>query len=90
MSDTISQGQDSQDTELHKEILKTLHERERIVRDREHYTRDQNGHMLKLMDCTRDLNLLAQKLPESTDPQLRHFLDRQSYEKAIHWLEERY
>ncbi|MFV0415455.1 MAG: hypothetical protein ACK5NG_03725 [Chthoniobacterales bacterium] len=80
---------DAELTELYREILKVLQERDRIVRDREHYSRDQNGHILKLMDCTRDLNILAQKLPDSADPQLRHFLDRQSYEKATAWLEER-
>lgn len=30
---------------------------------------------------------LTQALPADTDPELRHFLARKSYQKAIDWLE---
>jgi hypothetical protein len=42
-----------------------------------------------LMPLFRRIDELGAQLPPGTDPQLVHFIQRKSFEKAIFWLEGR-
>jgi hypothetical protein len=42
-----------------------------------------------LMPLFRRIDELGAQLPPGTDPQLLHFLQRKSFEKATLWLEDR-
>lgn len=72
------------------EIWRTLkglvQERLDTVADREHYLRDPEGHLERLKSVSERLDAAVQVLPPDTDPQLRHFLERQSYMKALDFL----
>jgi hypothetical protein len=60
-----------------------------VVADHEFRDRDPQAHLAKLKAAAAQLDTLVQSLPGDCDPQLRHFLERQSYAKAVDWLEER-
>lgn len=69
------------------ETLQTLiRNRLAVVADREHYSRDPEGHLERLKSASAELEACVSKLPTDIDPELRHFLDRQSYIKALDWL----
>jgi hypothetical protein len=42
--------------------------------------------MQRLQEVSLRLEELEQRLPRSIDPQLRHFLQRRSYSKALDYL----
>lgn len=65
-----------------------LKERLDAVADRDHYQRDPDGHLQRLQSVTTRLEESVQALPPDADPQLRHYLTRQSYVKAIDWLDQ--
>lgn len=69
-------------------LLRTLiQERLDTVADRTHYERDPAGHLDRLKSISSQLDSIIHALPPDTDPQLRHFLERQSYLKALDWLD---
>ncbi len=49
---------------------------------------DPTGHLAKLQAVSEKIAGLEKELPPSTDPQLRHFLARCSYDKALAFLEQ--
>lgn len=57
-----------------------------IVADLPFRDRDPAAHLEALKAAHRDLEIQIAALPPGTDPQLLHFLERQSYEKAIAFL----
>lgn len=67
-------------------LQKLIQERLDVVADREHYTRDPDGHLDRLKSVSAALDALVSELPPEVDPQLRHYLERQSYLKALDWL----
>src|SRR4051812_44218016 len=46
------------------------------------------AHLAKLQDVSEKIAALEKELPPSADPQLRHFLARCSYDKALAFLEQ--
>ncbi len=60
-----------------------------VVADRELYARDPQAHLARLVAASEDLDRLTGELPRDADPMLRHYLERQSYVKALDWLEAR-
>lgn len=50
---------------------------------------DPAAHLETLRTAAARLDALVAGLPPDCDPQLRHFLERQSFLKAVAWLEER-
>jgi len=67
--------------------LQTLiRERLAVVADREHYSRDPAGHLERLKSASEKLASFVSRLPADINPELKHFLDRQSYLKALDWL----
>ncbi len=57
-----------------------------VVADHELRDRDQAAHLEALKSAHRELESQRSLLPSNTDPQLLHFLERQSYEKALAFL----
>ncbi|MFN2508294.1 MAG: hypothetical protein ABR589_05930 [Chthoniobacterales bacterium] len=73
-------------TETLRELAAALRERLSIIHD-EQSRRDPEQHMQRLQDISERLERMERQLPREIDPQLRHFLQRRSYEKALQYLE---
>ena len=69
-----------------RELSSALRERLTIIGD-EQSRRDPERHMTRLQDVSARLEALEQRLAARLDPQLRHFLQRRSYTKALEYLE---
>jgi hypothetical protein len=54
-----------------------------------HQLRDQDpdAHLAKLKKAGERIDDLVQQLPRDADPMLVHYLQRQSLNKALEWLE---
>lgn len=70
-----------------QELRLALRTRLEVVADRAFFERDPDGHLARLIAASTAVNELAAALPADTDPRLRHYLDRQSYVKALDWLD---
>ena len=69
------------------ELANALRERLAVISD-EKLRREQPALQLeKLKDVSAKITSLAAELPSPIDPQLRHFLERCSYDKALAFLE---
>jgi hypothetical protein len=64
-----------------------LQRRLEIVADRDFYSRDPKGHLAELVAASTAVDALVADLPANIDPMLWHFLQRQSYVKALDWLD---
>ena len=71
------------------ELIDALRERLRVVGDHELRTRDPQAHLSELKSAASRLESAIAQLPAHCDPELRHYLNRQSYLKALAWLESR-
>lgn len=65
-----------------------IQERLDVVADRDHYARDANGHLERLVSVSEKLVRAVDSLPPDTNAHLRHYLDQQSYLKALSWLDQ--
>jgi hypothetical protein len=63
-----------------------LRERLAIIQDEES-RRDVNTHIARLRAVSEKIEELQQALPQPVDPQLAHYLQRKSYDKALEFLE---
>jgi hypothetical protein len=68
------------------DLAKALRERLAIIRDEES-RRDPNAHMTRLQAISDKIDKLQAALPHPLDPQLAHYLQRRSYDKALELLE---
>lgn len=68
------------------ELAEALRERLAIIGDEES-RRDPARHTERLQAVSEKIERLEQQLPSAIDPQLRHFLQRRSYSKALELLE---
>jgi len=68
------------------ELADALRERLEIVADEES-RRDPLRHTERLKEISEKIERIEQRLPPTIDPQLRHFLQRRSYSKALELLE---
>jgi len=75
-------------TSFFPQLHKTLRERLEVVADHDLRDRDPAAHLEKLKAAAATLDALVAGLPADCDPMLRHFLERQSYPKALEWLEQ--
>ena len=73
------------DTSL-TDLAEALRERLAIINDEES-RRDLDHHTDRLREVSEKIERLEQSLPPKIDPQLRHFLQRRSYTKALELLE---
>jgi hypothetical protein len=72
------------DAEL-AELTGALRERLAIIGD-EASRRDPQRHTERLREVSEKIEALEKSLPTNADPQLRHFLQRRSYSKALELL----
>jgi hypothetical protein len=63
-----------------------LRERLAIIQD-EQSRRDADAHMARLRTVSEKIDKLQTALPGPIDPQLAHYLQRKSYDKALEFLE---
>ena len=69
------------------DLATALRERLAIIGDEES-RRDPERHTQRLQQISERIEMLEQQLPAQVDPQLRHFLQRRSYSKALELLED--
>lgn len=67
-------------------LAETLRERLSVIANREWFNRDPAGHFEALKSVSERIERLASALPAPVDPQLRHYLERRSYDKALAFL----
>lgn len=72
---------------IYEPLLAALQERLAIVADHAWRDRDAAGHLEGLKAAAGRLDALVANLPADVDPELRHYLERQSLTKAVAWLE---
>jgi hypothetical protein len=68
------------------DLTEALRERLAVIRDEES-RRDEAKHIARLRAVSEKIDRLQESLLPSTDPRLKHFLDRKSYDKALQYLE---
>jgi hypothetical protein len=74
--------------EAFSNLASALRERLVIIQD-QNSRRDPEAHITRLRDVSARIEILAAALPKPIDPQLAHFLQRKSYDKALEFLEGR-
>ena len=72
---------------IQQSLADALRERLAVIADREWYARDPAGHLARLRAVSEQIATLQRQLPPPVDPQLAHYLDRASYDKALAFLE---
>ncbi len=70
---------------LFVELAAALRERLNIIADKGSRL-DVASHTTRLQDVSQRIEALERRLPAGIDPQLRHFLERRSYTKALEFL----
>ena len=70
----------------HADLHAAVKARLDIVADHAFRDRDPVAHLAALKSAAARLDDLIVALPAETDPTLRHYLERQSYTKALDWL----
>jgi hypothetical protein len=70
------------------DLAQALRERLAVVRD-EQSRRDEVKHIARLRAVSEKIDRLQESLAPSTDPRLKHYLERKSYDKALEFLEGR-
>jgi hypothetical protein len=68
------------------DLADALRARLAIIGDEES-RRDPDRHTARLREVSEKIELIEQSLPAKIDPELRHFLQRRSYGKALELLE---
>ena len=68
------------------ELAAALRERLAVIGD-EASRRDPAAHMARLQTVSERIERFEERLPPKIDPQLRHYLQRRSYSKALELLE---
>jgi len=68
------------------DLANALRERLAIIRDAAS-RRNQEKHQARLRAISEKINRLQTALPQPIDPQLAHFLQRSSYDKALEFIE---
>jgi len=72
--------------EIYRELAAALRDRLAAIAD-EGSRSDPEQHMARLRQVSERIETLEQRLPATIDPQLRHFLQRRSYTKALELIE---
>ena len=68
------------------DLKEALRERLAIIQD-EQSRRDVDTHLARLRAVSEKIEKLQAALPRAIDPQLAHYLQRKSYDKALEFLE---
>jgi hypothetical protein len=73
--------------EVYNQLSESLRRRREVIADRAWYGRDAVGHLEELKSVSERIVHLGSQLPVPVHPQLRHFLERCSYDKALEFIE---
>jgi hypothetical protein len=84
--DSRSGGLQSAEPKALLDLKKALRERLAIIHDEES-RRNADTHMARLQAVSKKIDKLQEALPQPVDPQLAHYLQRRSYDKALELLE---
>jgi hypothetical protein len=68
------------------DLAEALRERIAIIRDEESRN-DEEKHIARLRAVSDKIDQLIAALPRPIDPQLTHFLQNRSYDKALQFIE---
>jgi len=74
-------------SDSYKALASALRERLDVIADRQAFAKDAAAHMESLKQVSERIATLQGQLPHPVDPQLAHFLQRCSYDKALAFLE---
>jgi hypothetical protein len=74
--------------DTYRALVEALRERLAIIADRSAYQRDPAAHLEQLQAVSERIVALRAALPAPVNPQLAHYLDRSSYDKALAFIEE--
>jgi hypothetical protein len=72
--------------DLYDELADALRERLAVIADRAFYERDPAGHLEKLKAVSERITQLGAGLPRPVPGDFAHYLQRQSYQKALDWI----
>jgi hypothetical protein len=67
-------------------LAQALRERLAVIDDAQSRT-DEARHIARLRAVSEKIDRLQTSLPHPVNPQLKHYLDRKSYDKALEYLE---
>lgn len=73
--------------DYYQELAGALRTRLAVIADHALRDRDATAHLEQLKAASEHLSTLAAALPPGSSPQLRHYLLRCSYDKALEHLE---
>jgi hypothetical protein len=73
---------------LETDLAEALRRRLAVIGDSALRERDPGTHLAQLREASEQIASLQKQLPPDTHPQLRHFFERCSYDKALAWLEQ--
>jgi len=79
----------SETSHAYRQLAEVLRRRLAIIADQEFYRRNPKAHFDQLQANSGEITKLTEQLPAPIDPQLTHYLQRCSYEKALAFLETR-
>jgi hypothetical protein len=69
-------------------LTEALRERLAIIADHAHRDRDAAAHLQRLIDISARIDsLISALMQEQLDPELRHYLEKRSYDKALARIE---
>jgi hypothetical protein len=74
-------------TSIYDELAAALRGRLAVIRDTAWRDRDPAGQLARLQEVSTAISDLQRRLPAPVDPNLAHYLERCSYDKALAWLE---
>ncbi len=73
--------------EPYRKLADALRARTAIIGD-ERSRQNPEAHLARLQEVSERLEAAERELPPAIDPQLRHYLQRRSYSKALEFLEQ--
>ena len=72
---------------LETELAEALRKRLAVIGDRAVRESDPEGQLAQLREVSERIAVLEKRLPTNVHPQLRHYFERCSYDKALEWIE---
>jgi hypothetical protein len=76
------------DKTLEAELAEALRKRLTVIGDSALRTADPERHLGQLREVSERIVALQARLPANIHPQLRHYFERCSYDKALAWIEQ--
>ena len=73
---------------IYPELALALRERLKVIANQTLRIENPEAHLQQLKEASIRIMTLQAQLPKETPPQLMHFLERCSYEKALVYLEQ--